>query len=99
MRVMAEQSNGMKIGEVAKRSGVGIETLRFYEKSGLLERPGRTFSGYRMYGDEVFERIAFIKRAQVLGFTLEEIRQLVEHKRHGESPCAEVREIAQRRLD
>jgi DNA-binding transcriptional MerR regulator len=93
------KSAGMKIGEVAKRSGVGIETLRFYEKSGLLERPERTFSGYRMYGEEVFERIAFIKRAQILGFTLDEIKQLVDHKRKGENPCAEVRSFAQRRLE
>jgi MerR family transcriptional regulator, copper efflux regulator len=97
--LVEESRSGMKIGEVAKRSGVGIETLRFYEKSGLLERPGRTYSGYRMYGDDVFERISFIKRAQVLGFTLDEIKQLVEHKRKGENPCAEVRAIAQRRLE
>jgi DNA-binding transcriptional MerR regulator len=88
----------MKIGEVAKQSGVGIEALRFYEKSGLLDRPRRTYSGYRMYDEAVLERIAFIKQAQVLGFSLDEIRQLIDHKRKGESPCAEVREIVRRRL-
>ncbi|MFN2502274.1 MAG: heavy metal-responsive transcriptional regulator [Pyrinomonadaceae bacterium] len=88
----------MKIGEVSKLSGVGIEALRFYEKSGLLDRPGRTYSGYRVYDEMVLERIAFIKQAQVLGFTLEEIKQLIEHKREGENPCAEVREIVRRRL-
>src|ERR1700733_7580737 len=71
----------LKIGEVSKLSGVGIEALRFYEKSGLLDRPSRTYSGYRLYNQDVLERIVFIKKAQVLGFTLDEIRQLIEHKR------------------
>lgn len=89
----------LKIGEVSKRSGLGIEALRFYEKSGLLDRPARTQSGYRMYSSDVLERLAFIKKAQVLGFTLDEIKGLIEHKRAGESPCVEVREVVQNRLD
>ena len=95
-RIAADQ--GMKIGEVSKRSGVGIEALRFYEKSGLLNRPGRTYSGYRVYGEDVLERIAFIKQAQILGFTLDEIKQLITHKQAGENPCAEVRETVRIRL-
>ncbi|MDQ4120654.1 MAG: heavy metal-responsive transcriptional regulator [Acidobacteriota bacterium] len=92
-------SKQLKIGEVAKLSGIGIEALRFYEKSGLLDRPVRTYSGYRLYDESVLERLAFIKQAQVLGFTLDEIRQLINHKRAGENPCAEVREIVRTRLD
>ena len=88
----------MKIGEVARLTGVGIETLRFYETNGLLDKPKRTYSGYRMYGDDVLERIAFIKKAQMLGFTLEEIGQLIKHKQNGQSPCEEVREIVTTRL-
>jgi DNA-binding transcriptional MerR regulator len=88
----------LKIGEVSKRSGVGIEALRFYEKSGLLDKPSRTYSGYRVYGGEVLERLAFIKQAQALGFSLDEIRRIVEDARKGESPCDEVREIVRRRL-
>jgi DNA-binding transcriptional MerR regulator len=88
----------LKIGEVSKRSGVGIEALRFYEKSGLLDRPSRTYSGYRVYGEEVLERLAFIKQAQALGFSLDEIRRIVEDARKGTSPCDEVREIVRRRL-
>lgn len=88
----------LKIGEVARLSGIGIETLRFYEKSGLLGRPGRTYSGYRLFDETVLERLAFIKQAQVLGFTLDEIRQLISHKQAGENPCAEVREIVRSRL-
>lgn len=88
----------LKIGEVSRRSGIGIEALRFYEKSGLLDSPARTFSGYRVYGEEVLERLSFIKRAQALGFSLDEIRRIVDDARRGESPCDEVREIVQRRM-
>ena len=87
-----------KIGEVAKRTGVGIETLRFYEKSGLLDRPSRTASGYRMYDSSILDRLSFIKKAQVLGFTLDEIRELIAHKRAGESPCKHVRAKVKSRL-
>jgi DNA-binding transcriptional MerR regulator len=88
----------LKIGEVSKRSGVGVEALRFYEKGGLLDSPSRTYSGYRVYGEEVLERLAFIKRAQALGFSLDEIRRIIDDARKGESPCDEVREIVRRRL-
>jgi MerR family transcriptional regulator, copper efflux regulator len=87
-----------KIGEVSRLSGVGIEALRFYEKSGLLDAPARTQSGYRIYGRGALDRLAFIKKAQTLGFTLDEIKELVSHQRAGESPCAEVRKIVRGRL-
>jgi DNA-binding transcriptional MerR regulator len=101
MRVVSEdEGRGMlKIGDVSKRSGIGVEALRFYEKSGLLERPSRTFSGYRVYGEDVLERLVFIKQAQALGFSLDEIRQIVDDARRGESPCDEVREIVRRRME
>ena len=92
------RSKTLKIGEVAKASGVGIETLRFYEKSGLLDQPSRTESGYRLYDTEVLDRLDFIKRAQVLGFSLDEIKRVIADRRAGQSPCAEVREIVRRRL-
>ena len=94
----ADGGEGLKIGEVSKRSGVGIEALRFYEKGGLLDRPRRTMSGYRVYDASVLDRLAFIRKAQVLGFTLEEIRELIAHKRRGENPCGEVRQIVKGRL-
>jgi MerR family copper efflux transcriptional regulator len=95
-----EQRGGMlKIGDVAKLSGIGIEALRFYEKSGLLERPARTESGYRMYGRDVLERLDFIKQSQALGFSLDEIKRIVEDARAGASPCDEVREIVRLRLE
>jgi MerR family transcriptional regulator, mercuric resistance operon regulatory protein len=94
----AERRGMLKIGDVSKQSGIGIETLRFYEKSGLLERPSRTPSGYRVYDARVLERLAFIKQSQALGFSLDEIRRVIEDARTGKSPCAEVREIVRRRL-
>jgi DNA-binding transcriptional MerR regulator len=99
-RVVGEEEGRLmlKIGEVSKRSGVGIEALRFYEKGGLLDSPSRTFSGYRVYGEEVLERLAFIKRAQALGFSLDEIRRIIDDARKGESPCDEVRDIVRRRM-
>lgn len=94
-----QQKALLKIGDVANISGIGIEALRFYEKSGLLERPQRTESGYRMYGRDVLDRLAFIKQAQTLGFSLEEIRRIIDDGRAGQSPCEEVREIVRRRLE
>lgn len=91
-------SGSLKIGEVSKRSGIGIEALRFYEKSGLLDRPGRTYSGYRVYNESVLTRLAFIKKAQSLGFSLDRVRQLIKHKKAGENPCEEVREVVREKL-
>ena len=94
-----EQRGMLKIGDVARLSGIGIEALRFYEKSGLLEKPARTESGYRVYGRDVLERLAFIKQAQTLGFSLDEIHRIVMDARAGQSPCDEVREIVRHRLE
>ena len=88
----------LRIGEVSKQTGVGIEALRFYEKRGLLGNPSRTSSGYRLYSPAVLERLDFIKRAQVLGFSLSEIARIIADKQAGQSPCAEVRAIVRRRL-
>jgi DNA-binding transcriptional MerR regulator len=96
---MNARKSSLKIGEVSKLSGVGVEALRFYEKSGLLDRPSRTGGGYRVYDSGILERLDFIKRAQVLGFTLDEIKRIIAEKRDGQSPCAEVRGIVRRRLE
>jgi MerR family mercuric resistance operon transcriptional regulator len=94
----ADSAAPLKIGEVARLSGIGIEALRFYERSGLLGRPGRTGSGYRAYDRAVLQRLDFIKRAQVLGFSLDEIKRIIADKQAGKSPCREVREIVRNRL-
>ena len=70
----------LTIGKVAKESGVGIETVRFYEREGLLEQPARKSSGYRQYDSEAIARLHFIKQAQRLGFTLREIKELLALK-------------------
>jgi len=87
-----------KIGEVARRATIGVDTLRYYEKLGLLAPAGRTDSGYRLYDDDVFERISFIRKAQSIGFTLEEIGRIVADAAQGRTPCAEVRRMAASRL-
>ena len=67
----------MRIGEVAAEAGVGIQTLRYYERRGLLPAPTRQLSGYRRYDSDIIQRIRFIRRAQELGFTLQEISDLL----------------------
>ncbi len=88
----------MKIGEVSKLSGIGIEALRFYERSGVLGKPARTASGYRVYNEDALDRLVFIKKAQTLGFSLDEIRRIIAESKTGECPCAEVRDIVRGRL-
>lgn len=98
-----ERSSGrgemMKIGEVARRAGVSVETLRFYERSGLIESPRRSEGGFRLYGADVLKALDFIRRAQTLGFSLDEIRRIVAERRAGVNPCAEVRQIVRNRLE
>lgn len=88
----------LRIGEVAEATGISVEALRFYERRGLLGRPARTASGYRVYDEGVLERLAFIKRAQSIGFSLDEITEILEMRGRGEAPCVEVREAARRKL-
>jgi DNA-binding transcriptional MerR regulator len=67
----------LKIGELARQTGLSIKTIRYYEQRGLLEQPPRTEAGYRLYGPEEVARLRFVQRAKLLGLTLEEIRELV----------------------
>ncbi len=90
--------SSLKIGDVSQMSGIGIEALRFYERSGILGKPARTATGYRLYDASVLDRLAFIKKAQTLGFSLDEIRRIITESKMGECPCEEVREIVRRRL-
>jgi MerR family copper efflux transcriptional regulator len=69
--------NGLTIGRLAKQVSIGIETIRFYERQGLIEPPPRTDSNYRVYPEEEVNRLRFIKRAKNLGFTLSEIKELL----------------------
>lgn len=80
----------LRIGQVAVQASVNVETIRYYERTGMLAIPARSTSGYRKYDAEAVDRIRFIKHAQALGFSLKEIRELLELRvRHG-AACAEV---------
>ena len=87
------------IGQLAQRAGVGIETVRFYEREGLLEEPSRKPSGYRQYDDAVVDRLRFIKRAKELGFTLKNIKELLSLQLDPTSSCADVKSQAQAKID
>ena len=81
----------LTIGQVAERSGIGIETVRFYERKGLVEEPPRADSGYRQYPEDVVARIRFIRRAKELGFKLSEISQLLSLRVDPDTTCADVK--------
>ena len=87
------------IGELASRSGVTPDALRYYEKLGIIAAAPRTTGGFRVYTVEVLERLRFIKQAQLHGLTLAEIRELLRlDHRHGANQCREVRALLQRKL-
>lgn len=88
----------LTIGQVARQADVGVETVRFYERRGLLEEPPRKPSGYRQYGAEVVDRIRFIKRAKELGFTLNEINELLQLRLDPQGNCDEVRRRAEQKI-
>lgn len=88
----------MRIGELARASGVGVETIRFYEQKRLIGRPQRPLGGgHRNYSVDAVGRIVFIRRAQRLGFSLAEIAELLELKSGDTTPCREVRRRAERK--
>jgi Hg(II)-responsive transcriptional regulator len=88
----------LTIGELASRAGVNRETVRYYERRRLLARPARTVAGYRVFPDDAVDRLRFIKHAQALGFTLDEIRELLGLRLGERSSCDEVRARATRKL-
>jgi MerR family mercuric resistance operon transcriptional regulator len=88
----------LTIGQLADRAGVGIETVRFYERQGLLEEPNRKDSGYRQYEENVVARLRFIKGAKELGFSLKEIKELLALRVDPNTTCAEVRSKAEAKI-
>ena len=91
--VEALQEPLLKIGELAKQTDVTVGTLRYYEGLGLLEPAQRSISGYRFYTVDAVRQVKFIKKAQSLSFSLEEIRQIVNSRRQGIVPCPLVRDL------
>lgn len=91
LRTMAEQA--IQIGELSRRTGCNIETIRYYERIGLMPAPPRR-GRYRSYGGEDVGRLGFVRRARELGFTLDEVRALLGLAAGGQASCAEVRDLA-----
>jgi len=96
---MAARSKQLFIGPLAKLARVSVDTVRYYEKIGLLPRAERTASGYRIYNAPAADRLLFIQKAQKLGFTLDEIKQVLDLRGTGTLPCEEVISMGQQRLD
>ena len=88
----------LTIGEIAKAADVGIETVRFYEREGLIPEPARRQSGYRQYPPDTVRRLRFIRRAKDLGFTLKEIGELLDLRVDPQRNCADVRELAKAKM-
>lgn len=87
------------IGRLSKSTGTNIETIRYYERMGLLHAPGRSPGGYRLYSTDHLKRLNFIRRARALGFSLAEVRKLLALADQRRRPCAEVRVVAEAHLD
>lgn len=95
---MSGNKNTFKIGEAARRAGVNKETIRYYERRELIPEPDRRRSGYRIFTQRHVDQIKFIKRAQDLGFTLSEIKELLALRLDGNISCEQVRAKAQEKF-
>jgi Hg(II)-responsive transcriptional regulator len=89
----------MRIGAAAEQAGVNVQTLRYYERRGLLPRPPRRTSGYREFPDDAVRVVRFVKRAQDLGFTLDEIEELLRLRNDKRRDRARVRTVAAKRVE
>lgn len=88
----------LEVGELAERAGVGVQTLHYYERLGLLPKPDRSASNYRLYLPDALRRVQFIKKAQSLGFTLEEIKEILALRGQGRAPCRCVADVGKKHL-
>lgn len=89
----------MKIGELAQRTGCQVETIRYYEREGLLPQPARSAANYRLYGEPHAERLGFIRHCRALDMTLGEIRSLLDYHDHPQQPCGEVNALIDEHLE
>jgi Cu(I)-responsive transcriptional regulator len=90
--------NTLSIGQVARRAGVGVETIRCYEREGLLEQPPRRASGYRQYREQVVKQLHFIQRARLVGFSLQAITELLRLRVDAQRSCDEVQQRTEANL-
>jgi DNA-binding transcriptional MerR regulator len=91
--------DGLTIGQLGSATDTKIETIRYYEKIGLLPQPRRTSGNYRSYAIEHMQRLVFIRRARELGFSIGDVRELLKLAAHGEEPCREVDQLVARHLE
>lgn len=91
-------TDGLRTSELARQGGINPESIRFYEREGLLPEPPRTASGYRVFPPDTVRRVRFIKRAQELGFSLKEIKELLALRLDPDTTCADVRRRAEEKL-
>ena len=87
-------TTGIRTSELARQGGINLESIRFYEKQGLLPKPPRSVAGYRMFAPDAVRRVRFIKRAQELGFSLKEIKELLALRLDPDTTCGDVRRRA-----
>lgn len=97
-RCHTEHMPGLRIGEVAQQAGVTTATIRYYERAGVLPKPPRSVAGYRLYSGRAVEEIVFVRKAQSIGFSLNEIRDLLRLSRNGTAPCSRVLTLAEEHL-
>jgi MerR family transcriptional regulator, mercuric resistance operon regulatory protein len=97
--ITVSRAETFPIGRLSKRSGVNIETIRYYERAKMLAPPPRTATGHRVYGSRDLRVLVFIRRSRELGFSLEQIRALLRLGGPEKATCGEVREIAAHHLD
>lgn len=88
----------LRIGQIAKESGVGVETVRFYENEGLIETAARSASGYRQFPASTIAQVRFIQQAKKLGFSLQEISELIILQSAPDATCAEVKKTARAKI-
>jgi len=90
---------GIRRGELARRTGINLETIRYFERVGILDKPPRTEGGHRIYDERHVRTLAFVRRARALGFTPDEVRAILQLGGPGYAGCAEVRDVAAHHLE
>lgn len=93
-KILQDLAPRFTIGVLSRKTGCNIETIRYYEKAGIIPHPARSEGGHRLYGTGHLKRLAFVMKARVLGFTLSEVKALLRLVDERDLPCAEVRDVA-----
>src|SRR6266702_1508400 len=96
--MLRDDDDALKVGAVAEAAGVGVQTLHYYERLGLLPKSQRSAANYRLYPPDAVRRVLFIKKAHVISLTLEERKQILDLKDHGRQPCRQVAELGEKHL-